>query len=113
RAKPSAGRKRQGNGIVAWDAYSRAGHPYQTGRRAAVSNPPMKISPVLAAALLAFLSLSTAARAQSPQHLVGDRIGGTMQLDAKAGTVADTATLTFGGGDRGAVYTIDFTVRHD
>jgi hypothetical protein len=56
-----------------------------------------------------------AAAAQAPvatQHIVGDRIGGNMQFDPKAGTVVETATLTFQGPGRSPVYTIDFTTFH-
>jgi hypothetical protein len=52
------------------------------------------------------------APAQSAQHIVGDRIGGNSHLDAKAGTVIETATLTFQDPVQGPVYTIEFTTRH-
>jgi hypothetical protein len=57
----------------------------------------------------------TAALAQAPavtQHIVGTKIGGNMQIDAKAQTVVETATLTFQGAAESPVYTIDFTARH-
>jgi hypothetical protein len=56
-----------------------------------------------------------AALAQGPgsaQHIVGDRIGGNSHIDAKAGTVVETATLTFQDPGQGSVYTIDFTTSH-
>jgi hypothetical protein len=62
--------------------------------------------------LLAALSLSTPALAQPVQHLVGNQIGANMQMDAKAGTVTETVTLTFPDPGQGPVYTIDFTARH-
>jgi len=60
--------------------------------------------------LASVLALAASAHAQPPQHIVGNQIGGNMQIDTKAGTVTDTATLTFQ--DQGPVYTIDFTTRH-
>jgi hypothetical protein len=69
----------------------------------------MKSTIVLASILTTFV---TNAHAQSPQHIVGDRIGGNSQLDAKARIVTETATLTFQDPGRGPVYTIDFTTRH-
>ena len=50
--------------------------------------------------------------AQPPRHIVGDRIGGESHVDAKAGTVTETTTLTFQDAGQGPVYTIDFTARH-
>jgi hypothetical protein len=58
------------------------------------------------------LALAAAAHAQPPQRIVGNRIGGTSQIDAKAGTVTETATLTFQDPGQGPVYTIDFTTSH-
>jgi hypothetical protein len=62
--------------------------------------------------LASVLTLAASAHAQPPQHIVGNRIGGNSQIDAKAGTVAETATLTFQDPGQGPVYTIDFTTRH-
>ncbi len=69
----------------------------------------MKYTFVLASVLTLAVS---SALAQSPQRIVGDRIGGHSQVDAKAGTVTETATLTFQDPGQGPVYTIDFTTRH-
>jgi hypothetical protein len=66
----------------------------------------------LALTFVAVLAIAAGARAQSPQHIVGDRIGGNSHLDAKAGIVTETATLTFQDPVQGPVYTIDFTTRH-
>src|SRR5258706_4208952 len=60
--------------------------------------------------LASVLTLAASAHAQPAQHIVGNQIGGNMQIDAKAGTVTETATLTLQ--DKGPVYTIDFTTRH-
>jgi hypothetical protein len=62
--------------------------------------------------LASVLTLATSAYAQPPQHIVGNRIGGNSKIDAKAGTVTETATLTFQDPAQGPVYTIDFTTRH-
>ena len=62
--------------------------------------------------LATVLTFANGAHAQSPQHIVGDRIGGNSHLDARAGTVIETATLTFQDPGQGPVYTIDFTTRH-
>jgi hypothetical protein len=63
-------------------------------------------------ALASVLTLAASAHAQPPQHIVGNRIGGNSQFDAKAGTVIETATLTFQDAAQGPVYTMDFTTRH-
>ena len=62
--------------------------------------------------LATLFTIANGAYAQPPQHIVGDRIGGNSHLDAKAGTVIETATLTFRDPGQGPVYTIDFTTRH-
>jgi hypothetical protein len=66
----------------------------------------------LALTFIALLAIAAGADAQSPQHIVGDRIGGNSHLDAKAGTVTETATLTFQDPAPGPIYTIEFTTRH-
>jgi hypothetical protein len=68
----------------------------------------MKFAIVLASVL----TLAVSAQAQPPQHIVGNRIGGNSHIDAKAGTVTETASLTFQGSAESPVYTIDFTARH-
>jgi len=68
----------------------------------------MKVAIVLASVL----TLAASAYAQPPQHIVGHQISANMKLDAKAGTVVETATLTFQGSVESPVYTIDFTTRH-
>lgn len=47
---------------------------------------------------------------QSPplRHLVGRSISGHMEIDAKAQTTADTATLTFAAADGGPTLTVEF-----
>jgi hypothetical protein len=62
--------------------------------------------------LASILTFAASAYAQPAQHIVGNRIGGHSQIDAKAGTVTETATLTFQDPGQGPVYTIDFTTRH-
>ncbi len=66
----------------------------------------------LAMTCLVLFAFAGPVAAQSPQHIVGDRISGTMQTDGATRVVIDTATLTFQNHDGGPVYTIDFTVRH-
>jgi hypothetical protein len=68
----------------------------------------MKFAIVLASVL----TLGASAHAQSPERIVGNQIGGHMDIDAKARTVVETATLTFQGPGASPVYTIDFTTRH-
>jgi len=58
------------------------------------------------------LALAASAHAQPPQHIVGNRIGGSSNIDARAGVITETATLTFQAPGPGPVYTIDFTARH-
>jgi hypothetical protein len=62
--------------------------------------------------LATVLTFANGAHAQSPQHIVGDRIGGSSHIDARAGTVTETATLTFQDPVQGPVYTIEFMTRH-
>lgn len=66
----------------------------------------------LAMMCVGLLAFAGPVAAQPPQHIVGDRISGTMQTDGATRLVIDTATLTFQNHDGGPVYTIDFTVRH-
>ena len=66
----------------------------------------------LAMMCVGLLAVARPVAAQPPQHIVGDRISGTMQTDGATRVVTDTATLTFQNRDGGPVYTIDFTVRH-
>jgi hypothetical protein len=65
-----------------------------------------------ATTFVALLAIAGPAAAQSPQRIVGDRISGSMHIDARNRTVADTATLTFVSREGGPVYTIDFTAHH-
>jgi hypothetical protein len=62
--------------------------------------------------LASVLALSASVHAQPPERIVGNQIAGNMQIDAKGGTVVETATLTFQGSAGSPVYTIDFTTRH-
>jgi hypothetical protein len=66
----------------------------------------------LATTLVALLAFAGPAAAQPSQHIVGDRISGSMQMDAATLVVTDTATLTFQNRNGGPLYTIDFTARH-
>jgi hypothetical protein len=70
----------------------------------------MKLAITIAGVLA--VSGAASALAQPPEHIVGNQIGGQMQIDAKARTVVETATLTFQGSAERPVYTIDFTARH-
>jgi hypothetical protein len=72
----------------------------------------MKLA-LMSVALLAFAE--TAAGQPTPQvsqRIVGDRVSGNMQIEAKSRTMIDTATLTFQNPDGGLVYTIDFIAHH-
>src|SRR3954467_7103905 len=71
----------------------------------------MKLT-LMFAALLAVTGRAEAQPPQLPQRIVGDRISGEMQMDARRDTVIDTATLTFQNRDGGPVYTIDFIAHH-
>jgi hypothetical protein len=72
------------------------------------------MKPVLA--LTCAVLVPVAARAQpSPplRHLVGRSISGHMEIDARAQTTADTATLTFAAPDGGPTLTVDFLSRYE
>jgi hypothetical protein len=63
----------------------------------------------------ALIAVAASAQAQSPQappRIVGNRVSGTLQLDAATHLVTETATLTFQNSGSGEVYTIDFIARH-
>ena len=63
--------------------------------------------------LVAITGRAFAQTPQTPQHIVGDRVGSHWQMvDASTRTVSDTITLSFQGRDGGPVYTVDFITRH-
>jgi hypothetical protein len=69
----------------------------------------MKLAFVCALGLAA---LASNAHAQSPQHIVGNQIAANMNIDMRAGVMAETATLRFQSAAGDAVYTIDFIAHH-
>jgi hypothetical protein len=65
--------------------------------------------------IVVVLGLAPGAGAQpqpSIQHIVGDQISAKMNIDMKAGVMAETATLRFQSRTGDAVYTIDFIAHH-
>jgi hypothetical protein len=64
-------------------------------------------------ALLAVAGRAFAQAPQTPQHIVGNRVGSHWQMvDASTRTVSDTITLSFQGREGGPQYTVDFITRH-
>jgi hypothetical protein len=71
--------------------------------------------PIVLSGIIVVLGLAPGARAQpsqSVQHIVGNQISAKMDIDMKAGVMAETATLRFQSRTGDAVYTIDFIAHH-
>ena len=71
---------------------------------------------VIVLSAIVVLGLASGVGAQPPQpsiqHIVGNQISANMNIDMKAGVMAETATLRFQSRPGDAVYTIDFIAHH-
>lgn len=72
------------------------------------------MKPVLVLMYAVLVPVTASAQPSPPlRHLVGRSISGHMEIDPKARTTADTATLTFAAPDDGPTLTVEFLSRYE